>query len=56
MGAASPAFGTRELNDLPVPGETVKPRTNMRFVCVSLDARQELGLRDFLAAHPSRAT
>jgi hypothetical protein len=54
MGAASPAFGTRELNYLPFPGEMVKPRTNMRFVYVSLDARQEVDLRDFLAAHPSR--
>jgi hypothetical protein len=56
MGAASPAFGTRELNYLPFPGEMVKPRTNMRFVYVSLDARQEVDLRDFLLAHPSRAS
>jgi hypothetical protein len=52
MGAASPAFGTRELNYLPFPGEMVKPRTNMRFVYVSLDERREVDLRDFLAARP----
>jgi hypothetical protein len=50
VGAASPAFGSRELSYLPFPGEMVAERTNMGFVYVSLTTRRVLDLRDFLAA------
>lgn len=50
VGAASPAFGARELGYLPLPGPMIRERTNMTFVYVSLDAREDLDLRDWLRA------
>lgn len=50
VGTASPAFGRRELAYLPFPGERVVERANMAFVYVSMDARKEVDLREFLRA------
>ena len=55
VGAASPAFGARALSYQPFPGAMVRERANMAFVYVSLDVREEVDLRDFLAAHPAAA-
>lgn len=49
VASAAPAFGSRELNHLPFPGEMIAERANMAFVYVSLDARRALDLRDLLA-------
>lgn len=48
VGTASPSFGSRELSYLPFPGEMVTERTNMAFLYVSLDRREEADLRGFL--------
>ncbi len=48
VGAASPAFGSRDLSYLPYPGEMITERTNMGFVYVSLSTRRVWDLRDFL--------
>lgn len=50
VGAASPAFGSRELSYLPFTGEMVAERTNMGFVYVSLAQKSVVDLRDVLAA------
>jgi hypothetical protein len=50
VGTASPSFGTRELSYLPFPGEMVRERTNMSLVYVSLDEKDKLDIRDFLAS------
>ncbi|MEM8742633.1 MAG: hypothetical protein AAGE13_14210 [Pseudomonadota bacterium] len=55
MGTASPGFGTRELSYLPFPGEMIAERTNLGLIYVSLDRRDVLDLRDFLAARHSEA-
>ncbi|MEL6516968.1 MAG: hypothetical protein AAFQ39_04575 [Pseudomonadota bacterium] len=49
MGTASPSFGSRELSYLPFPGEMVSERTNMAFVYVSMEEKDVLDLRAFLA-------
>ena len=49
VGTASPSFGTRELSYLPFPGEMIRDRTNMYLVYVSLDEKDLLDIRDFLA-------
>ncbi|MEM7524751.1 MAG: hypothetical protein AAF360_13530 [Pseudomonadota bacterium] len=49
VAAANPAFGSRELNHQPYPGAMIKERTNMNFVYVSLNRREEVDLRDFLS-------
>lgn len=48
VGTASPSFGSRELSYLPFPGAMVTERTNMHLVYVSLEARHDLDIRDFL--------
>lgn len=48
VGTASPAFGSRELSYLPLAGGMVAERTNMSFVYVSLDRREDVDLRAFL--------
>ena len=50
VGTASPSFGTRELSYLPFPGEMIRERTNMALVYVSLDEKDVLDIRDFVAA------
>ncbi|NKX43750.1 hypothetical protein [Roseicyclus persicicus] len=50
VGTASPSFGTRELSYLPFPGEMIRERTNMALVYVSMDEKDRLDIRDFLAA------
>lgn len=50
VGTASPSFGTRELSYLPFPGEMIRERTNMNLVYVSMDEKELLDIRDFLAA------
>jgi hypothetical protein len=49
VGTASPSFGTRELSYLPFPGEMIRERTNMALVYVSMDEKDRLDIRDFLA-------
>ena len=49
VGTASPSFGTRELSYLPFPGEMIRERTNMSLVYVSMDEKETLDIRDFLA-------
>jgi hypothetical protein len=49
VGTASPSFGTRELSYLPFPGEMIRDRTNMYLVYVSMDEKDLLDIRDFLA-------
>jgi len=49
VGTASPSFGSRELSYLPFPGEMISERTNMGLVYVSIDARDVLDIRHFLA-------
>ena len=56
VGTASPSFGSRELSYLPFPGEMVTERTNMGFVYVSLDAKQVVDLRSFLASRTETGT
>ncbi|MEL6236586.1 MAG: hypothetical protein AAFR46_19490 [Pseudomonadota bacterium] len=55
VGTASPGFGTRELSYLPFPGAMIAERTNMGLIYVSLDRRDVLDLRDFLAARHGAA-
>lgn len=50
VGTASPAFGSRDLSYLPLPGDLVAERVNLRFVYVSLDERRDIDLRTILAA------
>ena len=52
MGTASPSFGSRELSYLPFPGEMIDERTNLAFVYVSSERREEVDLRTFLAERP----
>ena len=49
VGTASPSFGSRELSYLPFPGEMVRERTNMSLIYVSMDEKETLDLRNFLA-------
>ncbi|PWK59178.1 hypothetical protein [Roseicyclus mahoneyensis] len=49
VGTASPSFGTRELSYLPFPGSMIRERTNMALVYVSMDEKDRLDIRDFLA-------
>lgn len=49
VGTASPSFGSRELSYLPFPGEMIQERTNMALIYVSMDERDALDIRDFLA-------
>lgn len=49
VGTASPSFGSRELSYLPFPGEMIRERTNMALIYVSMDERDALDIRDFLA-------
>lgn len=49
VGTASPSFGSRELTYLPFPGAMVTERSNMGFVYVSLDRKEVVDLRRFLA-------
>ena len=49
VGTASPSFGSRELSYLPFPGEMVRERTNMSLIYVSMDEKDTLDIRDFLA-------
>lgn len=50
VGTASPSFGSRELSYLPFPGEMISERINMALVYVSMDEKDALDIRDFLAA------
>ena len=50
VGTASPAFASRDLSYLPLPGDLVTERTNLRFVYVSLTDRRDVDLRTVLAA------
>lgn len=50
VGTASPSFGSRELSYLPFPGEMIQERTNMALIYVSMDERDALDIRTFLAA------
>lgn len=49
VGTASPSFGTRDLSYLPFPGSMIRERTNMALVYVSMDEKDKLDIRDFLA-------
>ena len=49
VGTAAPAFGSRELSYLAFPGEMITERTNMAFVYVSSQRRQDVDLKDFLS-------
>ena len=49
VGTASPSFGSRELSYLPYPGEMIRERTNMALVYVSMDEKDKLDIRAFLA-------
>jgi hypothetical protein len=49
VGTASPSFGARELSYLPFPGEMIRDRTNMFLVYVSMDEKDAMDIRDFLA-------
>ncbi len=48
VGAASPAFGSRELSYLPFPGSLIRERTNCALVYVSKSERRDLDLREFM--------
>ncbi len=50
VGTASPSFGSRELAYLPFPGEMIRERTNMALVYVSMDEKDTLDIRTFLAS------
>jgi hypothetical protein len=50
VGTASPAFGTRELSYLPFPGAMIGERADLGFVYVSLDRKEVVDLRAFLAS------
>ncbi|MEJ6391916.1 hypothetical protein V8J82_01530 [Gymnodinialimonas sp. 2305UL16-5] len=49
VGTASPSFGSRELSYLPFPGEMIRERTNMSLIYVSMDEKDKLDIRTFLA-------
>ncbi len=49
VGTASPSFGSRELSYMPYPGEMIRERTNMSLVYVSMDEKDKLDIRTFLA-------
>ena len=49
VGTASPSFGSRELSYLPYPGSMVQERTNMSLVYVSMDAKETVDIRNFIA-------
>ena len=49
VGTASPSFGSRELSYLPFPGPMIQERTNMSLVYVSMDEKDKLDIRTFLA-------
>lgn len=53
VGTASPSFGSRELSYLPFPGEMIRERTNMALVYVSMDEKDTLDIRTFLASKES---
>lgn len=50
VGTAAPSFGSRELSYLPFPKEMVRERCNMNLIYVSLDEKDTLDIRDFLAS------
>jgi len=50
VGTASPSFGSRELSYLPFPKDMVRERCNMSLIYVSMDEKDMLDIRDFLAA------
>lgn len=50
VGTASPSFGSRDLSYLPFPGEMIRERTNMVLVYVSMDEKDKLDIRTFLAS------
>lgn len=49
IGTASPSFGSRELSYLPFPGDMIRERVNMALIYVSMDEKDGLDIRDFLA-------
>lgn len=49
VGTASPSFGSRELSYLPFPGDMIRERVNMALIYVSMDEKDGLDIRDFLA-------
>ena len=49
VGTASPSFGSRELSYLPYPGEMIRERTNMALSYVSMEEKDKLDIRTFLA-------
>ncbi|MEL6532219.1 MAG: hypothetical protein AAFN09_07800 [Pseudomonadota bacterium] len=49
VGTASPSFGSRELSYLPYPGEMIRERTNMALIYVSMEEKDKLDIRTFLA-------
>ena len=55
VATASPGFGSRELVYLPLPGEMVKERTNVRLTYVSLTERRDLDLQSFLVTQAQAA-
>ena len=48
VGTASPAFASRELVYMPFPGKMISGRETMLFTYVSLTAREDVDLRQFL--------
>lgn len=49
VGTAAPGFGSRELVYMPYPGQMVRARTTLRMVYVSIDARVDIELGEWLA-------
>ncbi|MEO0401133.1 MAG: hypothetical protein AAF214_02035 [Pseudomonadota bacterium] len=56
VGTASPSFGSRELSYLAFPGDMIIERTNMAFVYVSSQRREDRDLRGFLAERHQKHT
>lgn len=48
IGTASPAFASRELVYMPLPGTMISERETMTFTYVSLTERNDVGLIDLL--------
>lgn len=48
IGTASPAFASRELVYMPLPGKMVQHRESMTFTYVSLTERRDINLVEFL--------
>ena len=49
VGTASPSFGSRELSYLPYPGDMIRERTILALVYVSMQEKDKLDIRTFLA-------